>query len=107
MSSKFSKAPPQAFELLRELRRIHARLGDAIERLGHQLGLPAESDKLPTERLSARELEVLSFLREAKPAPQVAEELGTSVHTVRNHIRSIYRKLGVHSRAELVRRLSS
>jgi len=35
----------------------------------------------------------------------IAKELGLSQHTVHNHIRSIYRVFGVHSRAELLVRV--
>jgi DNA-binding CsgD family transcriptional regulator len=32
----------------------------------------------------------------------IAEELGLSVHTTRNHIRNLMAKLGVHSRLDAV-----
>ncbi len=35
--------------------------------------------------------------------PEVGEELGLSASTVRTHTHAIYRKLGVHSRTEVVR----
>ncbi len=37
----------------------------------------------------------------------IAELLEVSEHTVRNHLKSIFRKLEVHSQAELVDRLHS
>ncbi len=52
--------------------------------------------------LSNREREVLEgLLRGARPRA-IGEQLGISVHTVRNHVKAIYRKLGVHSRVELL-----
>ncbi|MBZ0120475.1 MAG: response regulator [Sandaracinaceae bacterium] len=54
------------------------------------------------ELLSAREREVLNALLAHRRPPQIAEELFISPHTVRNHFKSIYAKLGVHSQAELL-----
>jgi predicted ATPase/DNA-binding NarL/FixJ family response regulator len=49
--------------------------------------------------LSGRELEVLRLVAEGLTDPQVAERLYLSPRTVGFHLRSIYRKLGVPSRA--------
>ncbi|MEV0653973.1 LuxR C-terminal-related transcriptional regulator [Streptomyces sp. NPDC050395] len=57
----------------------------------------------PTERLTERELEVLSRLQQEVPLRQIADGLYVSVNTVKSHVRSVYRKLGVCSRAEAVR----
>jgi DNA-binding NarL/FixJ family response regulator len=61
-----------------------------------------ESAALPskdTSLLSAREVEVLALVAEGLTDPQVAERLYLSPRTVGQHLRSIYRKLGVPSRA--------
>lgn len=52
--------------------------------------------------LSDRELEVLEHLVQAETMPEIARALGISAHTAGNHVRSIYRKLQVHSRAGAV-----
>ncbi|MEV6752816.1 LuxR C-terminal-related transcriptional regulator [Streptomyces sp. NPDC051214] len=57
----------------------------------------------PTERLTQRELVVLSRLQQEVPLRQIADGLYVSVNTVKSHVRSVYRKLGVCSRAEAVR----
>lgn len=69
-------------------------------------GNPPSSDPVDLSQLSRRELEVLSLLSDAHTAPEISRILQLSVHTVRNHVRSIYRKLAVHSRAALLRRLA-
>ena len=51
--------------------------------------------------LTAREVEVLGLLQHGRANAQIASELHVSVETVRTHVRSIFRKLDVHSRAEL------
>ncbi len=55
-----------------------------------------------TGALSPREKEVLSELCNGKSYKKVAETLFISQDTVRTHIRNIYRKLEVHSKAEAV-----
>ena len=56
------------------------------------------------EPLTDREVEVLRLLDTHLSAPEMAEELVISRHTVRTHIKRIYGKLGVHNRADAVRR---
>jgi DNA-binding CsgD family transcriptional regulator len=55
-----------------------------------------------TESLSKREQEVLAYLVEGERVATVAKALFLSPHTVRNHLRSIFAKLGVHSQPELL-----
>jgi len=52
--------------------------------------------------LTARELQVLSAVREAKANAQIGVMLGISPLTVKNHLRSIQRKLGARNRAHAV-----
>lgn len=52
--------------------------------------------------LSPREREVLPLLAEGLSNIELGERLFISVNTVRNHVRNILKKLGVHSRLEAV-----
>jgi PAS domain S-box-containing protein len=52
--------------------------------------------------LSARQLEVLTRLLDGERVPEIATEMFISPSTVRNHLAAIYRKVGVHSQAELL-----
>ena len=52
--------------------------------------------------LSQRELEILNLIALGLRYAEVAEKLDISLHTVRRHIESIYRKLNVHSATEAV-----
>ena len=54
--------------------------------------------------LSEREQDVLRGLVRGLAYKQVADECGTSIDTVRTHVRNIYRKLQVHSVAQAVGR---
>jgi DNA-binding NarL/FixJ family response regulator len=70
--------------------------------------LPADGDARDGDAaLSARERDIGAALLRGESVTKVARTLGLSVHTVRNHVKSIYRKLGVHSQLELVARLKS
>ncbi len=53
--------------------------------------------------LTARELDVIKFVAQGYTNRQVSEVLGISVRTVEGHRANLLEKLGLHSRAELVR----
>ena len=57
-----------------------------------------------TEPLSHSEIRVLRYLPTHLSAPEIAGELSVSTSTVKTHMRNLYAKLGVHSRAEAVER---
>lgn len=50
--------------------------------------------------LSRRELQILQLLVAGRTVRAIGRELILSPHTVRNHLKAVYRKLGVHGRAE-------
>lgn len=54
------------------------------------------------ERLSAREAEILALCSKGLRYAEIASALALSVHTVNAHLKSVYRKLMVNSRAEAV-----
>ncbi len=58
------------------------------------------------ELISKRETEVLRRLLEGKSRKQIAEELFVTEATVKKHSASIYSKLDVHNRAELIYKLT-
>jgi DNA-binding NarL/FixJ family response regulator len=51
--------------------------------------------------LTPREAEVLDQLQLGRSNAEIAAALSVSIETVRTHARSVFRKLGVHSRREL------
>lgn len=57
------------------------------------------------ETLSLREREVGNKLAGGLRTKEIAQALHISPHTVRNHLKAIYRKLGVHSQVALVSKL--
>jgi len=55
--------------------------------------------------LSAREIEVMGWVRMGKTNPEIATIMNLSTFTIKNHMRRIYRKLDVLNRAQAVGRL--
>lgn len=52
--------------------------------------------------ISEREAAVLKLLVEGKTNPSIAEQLFISINTVKNHLKNIYKKMGVTSRSQAV-----
>ncbi len=55
--------------------------------------------------LTPRERDVVRSIATGSSTPQIAAELFLSAHTVRDHIKSVFDKIGVTSRSELVAKL--
>jgi pimeloyl-ACP methyl ester carboxylesterase/DNA-binding CsgD family transcriptional regulator len=75
----------------------HAVLGFTGQGAAVAAGARAGSDGL-----SRRERETLRLLCDGASNARIADELGISEKTVRNHVSHLYRKLGVRSRAEAI-----
>jgi len=65
---------------------------------------PTDVRHLVMEPLTAKEREVLGHLEELLTTEEMAEKMFVSVNTIRTHVRSILRKLGVNRRNSAVRR---
>ena len=93
---------------LGELEETVARIEELLARIGGS-GSPADGWQSPggggdLEALSPRETEILRVFLNGNGVGQIARKCFISEHTVRNHLKSIYRKLGVRSQMELYRR---
>jgi LuxR family maltose regulon positive regulatory protein len=91
----------EAHALHRTAHAAHLKvLLDVVDGVGpaHAVAAPAQ---LP-EPLSDRELAVLRFLPTNLSAAEIGNELFLSVHTVKTHMRKLYAKLDVHTRADAV-----
>ncbi len=60
------------------------------------------AERLPCEELTSREQQVLALVAEGASNAQIARKLGIAGGTVKNHISSIFEKLGVTQRTEAV-----
>jgi PAS domain S-box-containing protein len=63
--------------------------------------------RLLTEKLTRRELEVLEAIREGLSYNEIGTKLFISSQTVNQHIKSIYRKMEVDTRAKLVAKIGA
>jgi PAS domain S-box-containing protein len=63
---------------------------------------PDNRPSAPPPHLTPRQVEVLRLLEQGRSTKQIAAELHLSTETVRNHIRRLFRSLGVNSRLEAV-----
>lgn len=74
-------------------------MGKLIQGL-RQMGTPGY-DSAP-DSLTATEIKVMALLGKGKSNKEIAAELNCSVKTVKNHLNSIFQKLGVNNRTEAV-----
>ena len=65
-------------------------------------GRPDDGATAPPPNLTPRQVEVLRLLEQGRATKQIAAELHLSTETVRNHIRRLFRALGVNTRLEAV-----
>jgi LuxR family transcriptional regulator, maltose regulon positive regulatory protein len=109
----FHEAGPEVRQLLLDDAGLLARHpwlgpGERGPAAGRSRGRPLKpvlEDEAPVlEELTPRELEVLGHLAELLSTEEIAEAMFVSVNTVRTHVRSILRKLGVPRRNAAVRR---
>lgn len=60
------------------------------------------ADKTLVEKLTERELTIANYLKDGWSYKMIAIEMHLSIDTIRSHIRSIYRKLEINSKGELI-----
>lgn len=95
-----------------KLHELEARTAQLEGRLREIAGLVSEaSDEKPEidsglggklRALSVREIEIVRLLSEGRRVAGIARDLDLSIHTVRNHLRAVFRKVNVHSQEELL-----
>ena len=106
-----SEPPGRIVEFLRGIANGEAALsGSVARRLLDQVREGGRRGAVPdsiAHRLSAREVEVLLLLDEHLSTDDIAKRLFISEHTVRSHVKSLLRKLGVSSRREALEQLNA
>ena len=105
-----SETPARIVDYLRGAGNGAAALSGAVaRRVLEQVREGSRGPGVPDEIasvLSARELEVLLVLDEHLGTEELAKRLFISEHTVRSHVKSLLRKLGVSSRREALELLN-
>jgi LuxR family maltose regulon positive regulatory protein len=100
--------PAGALAVLEQAQGIIHRCPDlgtlpvALERLQARVDQITVAAALGTSSLTTAELRLMPLLPTHLSLPQIAERLYVSPHTVKAQVKSIYRKLGVSSRAAAV-----
>ena len=69
---------------------------------GLAIPLEIEGTADDSDVLTRRQIEIVRLLAAGESTDSIAAELGIAIDTVRNHIRNLLRRLGVHSRIEAV-----
>jgi len=95
-------SPKKLLEAIEEVRDGGSPMSASIARKVVQSFKAAPPGGDESVDLSPRELSVLNGLAEGLAYKQIADQLGVSIHTVRNYIRRIYEKLHVQTRTEAV-----
>jgi len=96
---------PQMHQLLIEVMKGGSVMSPQVARLviAHfNPALDPKSDVNQKEQLTPREIEIVSLLQQGYSYKKVAEMAFISMDTVKFHIRNIYGKLQINSRAELM-----
>jgi len=91
--------------LLEALREVHAGGSPMTSIVARQVVQFLQQSRAPitqADRLSDREHEILQLLGRGRQNKEIVDQLKISPSTVATHIRRIYEKLHVHSRAEAV-----
>jgi len=95
-------APPQIIESIKEL---HAGGSPMSASIARKLVTVFSEQNAPTRNdaaLSPREREVLELVAKGQLYKEIAEQLGISFNTVRQHIGNIYQKLHVNNKTEAI-----
>jgi two-component system nitrate/nitrite response regulator NarL len=91
----------RAARMLESLRSVLADSG-TIAQIARRAAAPTNGHT--ADALTPREREIVAALSTGQRVGAIAARLGVSEHTVRNHLKAVYRKLDVHSQVELLSR---
>jgi DNA-binding NarL/FixJ family response regulator len=86
------------------------RVDAELRKLGHTVHRrtrPGDREAAGLAALTGREMEIAELIRDHLTNREIASELFVSLKTVETHIRNIFNKLGVGSRAEVARLLTA
>jgi DNA-binding NarL/FixJ family response regulator len=98
-------APERILDAIREVQRGGAPMSSQIARMVVATFREQTASSIQ-EELSPRERDILRCLACGDRSKEVADKLGISITTVNTHIRHVYEKLHVRSRAEAVARMA-
>ncbi|WP_160618005.1 LuxR C-terminal-related transcriptional regulator [Pseudoblastomonas halimionae] len=97
---EFEAGPAQHAERLRTLCMVMQDKLEGFAATAEPDGAPKDAGRQSS--LTGREREILALLSTGLTRPQIADRTSVSRHTIDTHVKSIYRKLKVHSQRELM-----
>jgi DNA-binding NarL/FixJ family response regulator len=100
-------SPQEILDALAEVHRGGAPMSSLIARKVVTAFRQQPPASVPDAVLSTRQEQILKLLAQGLRNKEIAQELGISVGVVNNHIRKIYKKLHVRSRAQAVGRYNA
>ena len=94
-------SPQKVLDSIQDVKEGKSSMNGIIARKVLEYFHKKPSVKNPDEyRLTKREHEILELLMDGLMYKEIADKCSISVQTLNSHIKNIYTKLGVHSRAE-------
>jgi DNA-binding NarL/FixJ family response regulator len=97
-----STSPGKIIEAIKDVKEGGAPMTAQVAKKVLQLLPKAINESKESVSLTAREIQVLSFLTKGYSYKMISSELQISIDTVRHFIKVIYKKLHVHSMTEAV-----
>ena len=94
--------PAEILRAIQDVKQGGAPMSSQIARRVVQSFRENPGNSTKTDKLSAREEEILQQLSKGYSSKEIADRLSVSVNTVRTHLQHIYEKLHVRSRTEAV-----
>jgi DNA-binding NarL/FixJ family response regulator len=103
------RAVPELGDLIATQDRVRPTLQQLYESsndlaLSRRIGLRTRSGRMPSEILSARELEVLGLMAGGLRNKEIAAALVIAESTTKVHVRHVFEKIGVRTRTEAAAR---
>jgi DNA-binding NarL/FixJ family response regulator len=97
------KTPPaRLIDAIRDAAAGGSPMSPEIARKVIQLFRRTHAPKQPANALTPQELRLLALLADGHSYQSAAGQLDITINTARNHVRSIYDKLHVHTKSEAV-----
>ncbi len=113
LEASLATTAPQTIDAGERLAELETR----FRRIAHEIDAAGLFDTRPSataldafpglDDLTARQREILTRLLEGDRVPTISRGMHLAASTVRNHLTTIYRKVGVHSQADLIEHLHS
>jgi DNA-binding NarL/FixJ family response regulator len=95
-------SPDDIFRAIAEVRAGGAPMSGEIARMVIEAFLERPKEAATGEKLSQREVQILSLLSKGLSNKEIGDQLGITCDTVRAHLRRIYERLHVRCRVEAV-----